>query len=146
MYNQCANEMLCYAVDTINGVDDVTTSLEGDILPSPPQPGDIDILIAGFPWYVNKLSVCNQTPFNTLYSQTHSSLNMYRRANDRKSHLILNLLSWVDFLQPRFCFFENVRGFLTYNLNSAQKDKHRPEGGIPMGGLKFVVSTLVAME
>lgn len=95
------------------------------------------------------LGVCLQiTPTSLIldYSQPHSTLNMYQRSNDRKSHLILNLLSWVDFLRPRYCFFENVRGFVTYNLNSTQKDKHRSEGGIPMGGLKFVVRALLAME
>ena len=79
-------------------------------------------------------------------SQPHSSLNRFKRANDRKSHLILNLLSWVDFLQPKYCCFENVKGFLKYSLNAAQDGQHKVKGGIEMGGLKFLVHALLAMK
>lgn len=71
---------------------------------------------------------------------------MYQKANDVKSNLILNVLSWVDYLKPKFCIFENVRGFLRFNLNATQADIYRTEGGIDMGGLKFVVRVLVAMK
>lgn len=71
---------------------------------------------------------------------------MFQKANDVKSNLILNLLSWIDFLQPKYCFFENVRGFLSFNLNAYQVDQYRVEGGINMGGLKFVVRAMTAME
>ena len=71
---------------------------------------------------------------------------MFQKANDTKSNLILNLLSWVDFLQPQYCIFENVRGFLSYNLNAIQVDEHRTTGGINMGGLKFLVHAMLAMK
>jgi hypothetical protein len=71
---------------------------------------------------------------------------MFQKANDIKSNLILNLLSWVNFLQPRYCIFENVRGFLSYNLNAIQVDEHRTTGGINMGGLKFLVHAMLAMK
>jgi DNA (cytosine-5)-methyltransferase 1 len=71
---------------------------------------------------------------------------MFQKANDVKSNLILNLLSWVDFLEPNYCIFENVRGFLSYNLNAIQLDEHRTSGGISMGGLKFLVHTMLAMK
>lgn len=71
---------------------------------------------------------------------------MFQKANDKKSHLILNLLSWVDFLQPKYCVFENVRGFLQYNLNATQDGKYRVTGGVEMGGIKFVVRALLAMK
>jgi hypothetical protein len=73
-------------------------------------------------------------------------MNMFQKANDIKSNLILNVLSWVDFLKPKYCIFENVRGFLSFNLNATQAGKHRVEGGIEMGGLKFVVRALVEMR
>lgn len=45
--------MLRYAVDISNKVkDDVPKSIEGDKLDLPPKQGDIDIIIAGFPWQV----------------------------------------------------------------------------------------------
>lgn len=78
-------------------------------------------------------------------SQSHSTLNMYQRAHDRKSHLMLTLLSWVDFLRPKYCFFENVKGFLNYNLHASQASRYRVEGGIDKGGLKFLVHALLAM-
>jgi DNA (cytosine-5)-methyltransferase 1 len=71
---------------------------------------------------------------------------MFQKANDMKSNLILNLLSWVDFLEPKYCFFENVRGFLSYNLNATQVDEHRTAGGINMGGLKFLVQAMLSMK
>lgn len=71
---------------------------------------------------------------------------MFQRADDKKSNLILNLLSWVDFLRPKFCFFENVRGFLQFSLNATQLSQYRVGGGIKMGGLKFLVYALLAMK
>ena len=70
---------------------------------------------------------------------------MYQNAHDRKSHLILNLLSWVDFLNPKYCYFENVRGFMKYKLNSQQKDRYKIIGGIEVGGLKFLVRAMISM-
>lgn len=70
---------------------------------------------------------------------------MYQKANDRKSNLILTALSFVDFLKPSYCIFENVRGFLQYNLRARQESKHSVKGGIPVGGLKLVVAALLDM-
>ncbi|PIL29860.1 DNA methyltransferase [Ganoderma sinense ZZ0214-1] len=130
VYNQCSNIVLRYAIKAHAKQwegpppDDV----EGKSpLPLPPTPDQIDCIVAGFP------------------CQPHSSLNMFQKANDRKSHLILNLLSWVDYLRPKYCVFENVRGFLSYNLNASQAGRHRVRGGIKMGGLKFLVHALLTM-
>ncbi|KAI9510780.1 S-adenosyl-L-methionine-dependent methyltransferase [Russula earlei] len=132
VYNQCVNVLLRYAVKSYRGIleeDDIPNDiLNKTRLPPPPRPGDIDVITAGFP------------------CQPHSQLNMFQKANDVKTNLILNLLSWVDFLQPRYCIFENVRGFLSYNLNAIQVDKHRTGGGISMGGLKFLVHAMLAMN
>lgn len=70
---------------------------------------------------------------------------MYQKASDRKSNLILTALSFVDHLGPPYCIFENVRGFLRYNLRARQGGKHSVKGGIRMGGLKFVVAALLDM-
>ncbi|KAF9814898.1 hypothetical protein IEO21_04842 [Rhodonia placenta] len=131
VYNQCSNVVLQYAIKNHAGHKPQVPRAIGNgqrALPDPPTPGQIDCIIAGFP------------------CQPHSQLNMFQRADDRKSHLILNLLSWVNFLQPRFCLFENVRGFLSYNLNATQAGRYRVEGGIKMGGLKFLVHSLLAMN
>lgn len=73
-------------------------------------------------------------------------MNKFKKAEDPKSNLILTVLSYVDVEKPTYCIFENVRGFLSYNLNATQAGIHRVEGGIHMGGLKFVVRALVDMK
>ncbi|KAI0747841.1 S-adenosyl-L-methionine-dependent methyltransferase [Daedaleopsis nitida] len=131
VYNQCANEVLKYAIKTHAGQHkgpppkDISDEHE---LPPPPQPGMVDCIVAGFP------------------CQPHSTLNMFQKAHDRKSHLMLTLLAWVDFLRPKYCYFENVRGFLKYNLHATQAGRHRVEGGIDKGGLKFLVHALLSMD
>ncbi|TFY63292.1 hypothetical protein EVJ58_g3345 [Rhodofomes roseus] len=131
VHNQCSNVVLEYAIKVskhhkLEVPKEIGNSQQP--LPVPPKPEDIDIIVAGFP------------------CQPHSRLNMFQHANDRKSLLILNLLSWVDFLKPRYCVFENVRGFLKYNLHAFQAGKHQVEGGVDMGGLKFLVKALLAMR
>ncbi|KAH7927250.1 S-adenosyl-L-methionine-dependent methyltransferase [Leucogyrophana mollusca] len=129
VYNQCANVMLRHAIKAHAGHDvEELRSIEGDRLPAPPKPGDIDCILAGFP------------------CQSHSQLNMYRKANDPKSSLILNVLSWIDFMQPKICIFENVRGFLAFRLKARQAGEFKIEGGIEMGGLKFVLRALLDMN
>jgi DNA (cytosine-5)-methyltransferase 1 len=150
VYNQCVNELLRYAIKSCRGVleeDEVPKDIyDNSKLPRPPQPGDIDVIIAGFPWCVPTSLISPSDTQGEPVSQPHSQLNMFQKANDVKSNLILNLLSWVDFLQPKYCVFENVRGFLSYNLNAIQVDEHRTTGGISMGGLKFLVHAMLAMK
>ena len=147
MYNQCSNLVFRHAVKVhANLHEPPLRDLKDSALPPPPRPEDVDCIIAGFPWN-EALSASHLLVVTHVQdSQPHSTLNMFQKANDRKSHLILNLLAWVDFLKPKFCFFENVKGFLNYNLHATQAGKHRVEGGIRMGGLKFLVHALVSMK
>lgn len=71
---------------------------------------------------------------------------MYRKADDVKSNLILNALSWVDHLQPDFCYFENVPGFLQFAFDASQAGIYRTEGGTEMSGLKFLIRVLVDLK
>lgn len=54
VYNQCANEMLHYAVKFHNGFweeeDHPSCIRTKTKVPPPPEPGAIDIIVAGFPW------------------------------------------------------------------------------------------------
>jgi DNA (cytosine-5)-methyltransferase 1 len=70
---------------------------------------------------------------------------MFKRADDPKSNAILNALAYIDFIRPKWVVFENVRGFLQFNLNAAQAGRHRLHGGIQMGGLKLLESGLIKM-
>ena len=58
---------------------------------------------------------------------------------------MLSVLSWVDFLKPEYCIFENVHGFLSFNLGATQAGQHRVEGGIHQSGLKFLVRVMVGL-
>lgn len=134
VYNQCSNLVLAAAIRShANHEVKPLEKIESDItedpyIPAPPKPEEIDCIIAGFP------------------CQPHSRLNMFVKANDRKSNLILNVLSWVDFMEPKYCFFENVRGFLSFGLKVRQAGPYRVKGGIPMGGLKFLIRAMTDMN
>lgn len=127
MYNNCANLILRHFIKHGHGhqAEAPTQLFDGrSPVPAPPKQGDIDLMIIGFP------------------CQSHSGLNKFKKANDPKSNLILTALSYVDFLRPRYCYFENVRGFLQYSLDATQDGKHKTSGGITMGGLKFLIRAL----
>lgn len=134
VYNQCSNLVLAAAIRShanleVQRLEKIQSDITEDpYIPAPPKPEEIDCIIAGFP------------------CQPHSRLNMFVKANDRKSNLILNVLSWVDFMQPKHCFFENVRGFLSFGLKVRQAGPYRVKGGIPMGGLKFLIRAMTDMN
>ncbi|KAJ7024401.1 S-adenosyl-L-methionine-dependent methyltransferase [Mycena alexandri] len=88
----------------------------------------------------------NMTIVAGLPCQSHSGLNMFRKAEDRKSNLILTAASYVDFFRPDFFFLENVPGFLRYNLLAEQAGRYRVEGGVEMGGLKLLIRALLDMR
>ena len=102
VYNQCVNELLRYGIKLRRGVleeDEVPKDLyDRSRLPPPPQPGDIDVITAGFPWCVSATFILSSDTQAIPVSQPHSQLNMFQKANDIKSNLVLNLFSWVDFL------------------------------------------------
>ncbi|KAF8262492.1 hypothetical protein EI94DRAFT_1704732 [Lactarius quietus] len=73
-------------------------------------------------WHLarRRLSLAPQT--NTQFCHENGNL----KANNAKSNLILNLLSWVDFLEPAYCIFENVRGPLAISPRlTARRSLHR---------------------
>ncbi|KAJ6575500.1 S-adenosyl-L-methionine-dependent methyltransferase [Mycena capillaripes] len=130
-YCQDANVVLRYFIKSHAKKEiEVPVQLFDNKTPVPPpiEPGKMRAIIAGLP------------------CQSHSGLNMYRKAEDRKSNLMLTAASYVDFFRPDFFFLENVPGFLRYNLLASQVDRHRVEGGIEMGGLKLLVRALQDMN
>ncbi|KIY53108.1 hypothetical protein FISHEDRAFT_55455 [Fistulina hepatica ATCC 64428] len=129
IYNQCSNLMLQYAVKHNLGlsVDQPAQLYDLDTsVPLPPNPQDeYWMLCAGFP------------------CPPHSSLNMFQKANDFKGNLFLNTLSWIEFIKPVYCVFENVPGFLATSLLGEQINEHQVSGGIEMGALKLTVKILL---
>ncbi|KAL0570623.1 hypothetical protein V5O48_011340 [Marasmius crinis-equi] len=97
-------------------------------IPEPPGEKDVEVIVAGLP------------------CQCHSDLNMFKKVHDRKSHLILTMLSYVDFYQPSHLFVENVPGFLRSHLKTTQKDRYTMEGGIRQGGLELMIRALTDMN
>ncbi|KAF4607079.1 hypothetical protein EYR38_001136 [Pleurotus pulmonarius] len=127
MYNNCANLILHYFIKDGqgHGLETPTQLFDNKTpVPAPLKPGDIDMMTIGFP------------------CQSHSGLNRFKKVNDSRSNLILTALSYVDFLRPRYCYFENVRGFLQFTINGEQARKDAGVGGIDMGGLKFLLRVL----
>lgn len=156
VYNQCSNLVLEQTIRAHVGLDvkrlkriDFVEDddIAGDpYIPAPPKKDEIDCIIAGFPWSVMIPTYCDTLTDRFELSQPHSRLNMFVRANDHKSNLMLNVLAWVDFIQPKYCFFENVRGFMSFSLKSRQAGMYRVKGGIPMGGLKFLIRAMTDMK
>lgn len=144
MYNNCANLILHYFIKDSEGHGlETPTQLFDDKtpVPAPLKPGDIDMMTIGFPWYVDHIYVMIVC-IDCSCSQSHSGLNKFKKANDPRSNLILTALSYIDFLRPKYCYFENVRGFLQFSIKTEQAGKHTVAGGIDMGGLKFLLRAL----
>ncbi|KAF9041782.1 S-adenosyl-L-methionine-dependent methyltransferase [Hymenopellis radicata] len=133
VHNQCANRILKYWYRYWRSEPGNRPSPPEQLydkkenVPRPPKKGQIKVIVAGFP------------------CQSHSTLNMFKSESDRKSNLILPTLSFVELLQPDYCFFENVPGFLQYRLNATQVSPHKVKGGIERGGLKLVLRALLDM-
>ncbi|KAG7452102.1 S-adenosyl-L-methionine-dependent methyltransferase [Guyanagaster necrorhizus] len=131
VYNQCANTMLKYMVKHHHRPGQMDPPLQiydETPVPLPPSPGQIKVVVAGFP------------------CQSHSALNMYKHEHDKKSNLILTTLSMMDFLRPDYGFFENVPGFINYRPDATQFGRHKLQGGMEQGGLKFVLHALLDMK
>jgi DNA (cytosine-5)-methyltransferase 1 len=139
------NDVLRYAVKSYSGLlqeDEVPKDIyDSTRLPPPPRPGE------SLPASPGACPSCGSRPLTLKGNPSpHSRLNMFKKANDMKSNLILNLPSWVNFLGPKYCIFENVRGFLSYNLNAIQVDEHRTAGRISVGGPRFLVQAMLSMK
>jgi len=156
VYNQCANEMLRYIVKSNDGHDiDIPKQKYDDKTPikTPPKRGEIDVITAGFPWYVGTfllLGALVSFLYDIVYSQSHSTLNMYKDADDVKNNLIWTTLSYLDYYSPKYAYFENVPGFLRFSLKTAkgQTNDHeiKQDTDIDMGGLKLILRALMDMK
>ncbi|KAL0068402.1 hypothetical protein AAF712_004480 [Marasmius tenuissimus] len=131
VYNQCVNTMLKYAIKDYNKLPlerpKQLWDCETDV-PSPPRPGDVQVIVAGFP------------------CQTFSHLNRFKQEGSVKSNLILNALSWVDFLKPKYCLFENVPAFKDEKLSIPHTQ--RTDGirdAVQSGYFKLLLRALLEM-
>ncbi|KAJ2006900.1 hypothetical protein GGI04_001720 [Coemansia thaxteri] len=129
VYNQCSNLLLDSAIRTHRGetIKPLVNQFDGKQLPPMPQPGDVDFIYCGPP------------------CQGFSRCNRFIKADDIKTSLVANALSYVDFYRPTYFLLENVRGLLTYRLGGFQIGPGKVGGGIEMGMLKFILRTLTTM-
>ncbi|KAK1226494.1 hypothetical protein PQX77_010578 [Marasmius sp. AFHP31] len=131
VYNQCVNTMLKYAIKDYNKLplERPKQLWDGETdVPSPPRPGDVQVIVAGFP------------------CQTFSHLNRFKQEGSVKSNLILNALSWVDFLKPKYCLFENVPAFKEEKLSIPHTQ--RTDGirdAVQSGYFKLLLRALLEM-
>ncbi|KAJ2279034.1 hypothetical protein J3F81_000148 [Coemansia sp. RSA 371] len=129
VYNQCSNLLLDWAIKAHHGVParPLINKFDGKELPPMPQPGDVDFIYCGPP------------------CQGFSRCNRFIKADDIKTSLIANALSYVDFYRPSYFLLENVRGLLNYRLGGVQVGPGKVKGGIEMGMLKFILRALTTM-
>ncbi|KAJ8522382.1 hypothetical protein ONZ45_g1036 [Pleurotus djamor] len=102
-----------------NGIGGLCTSL--------PKRGEVDFIFGGAP------------------CQAFSGINHTRKADDIRSTLVCNMLSWVEHYQPTYFLLENVPGLLRFRLLAEQGENGSLIGGIKMGVVKFVQRTLIAL-
>jgi hypothetical protein len=62
----------------------------------------------------------------------------------RRSTLVCNMLSYVEFYQPSYFQLENVTGLLQFPLNGRQVERTIVDG-IKMGVVKFIERSLIAL-
>ncbi|KAI0373036.1 S-adenosyl-L-methionine-dependent methyltransferase [Pilatotrama ljubarskyi] len=129
VYNQCTNKLLEHAIQRAKGypprplksLDDG----EGE-LPPMPEPGDVDFIYGGPP------------------CQSFSLMNHCRKADDIRSTLVCNMISYVEFYRPMYFLLENVVGMLSYRVGG-QQHGNRVVGGISMGVVKFILASLTIL-
>ncbi|KAF9469258.1 hypothetical protein BDZ94DRAFT_1244081 [Collybia nuda] len=78
--------------------------------------------------------------------QSFSMANHYKQADDIRSTLPGNMLSYVEHYDPKYFLLENVKGLLDYPLMSnSRKGGRSLEGGIKSGVVKFIMRALEAL-
>ncbi|EAU92360.2 hypothetical protein CC1G_00579 [Coprinopsis cinerea okayama7 len=128
--NQCANAVFQYAKKSHEGFQvapPVQLWDSKEKIPSLPPPGSFDVIVIGFP------------------CQAHSALNMYKKASDVKNNLVLNAISYIQYMGARIVYLENVMGFMRTPLNARQASPYKVQGGIEMGALKVLIRALLDM-
>ncbi|KAI0333620.1 S-adenosyl-L-methionine-dependent methyltransferase [Cubamyces sp. BRFM 1775] len=130
VYNQCTNKLLEHAIQTAKGLSPKPLRSLDEMsckdLPPMPQPGDVEFICGGPP------------------CQSFSLMNHHRTADDVRSTLVCNMISYVEFYRPAFFLLENVVGMLSYQLGGKQ-DGNKVVDGIKMGVVKFILSSLTTL-
>ncbi|KAF8077759.1 C5-DNA-methyltransferase [Lyophyllum atratum] len=130
VYCQDSSLLLKHAIDTDAGKQpEALISNDGKTrLPPMPRRNCIDIITGGPP------------------CQSFSRANHNPRADDIRSTLPGNMLSYVEYYNPQYFLLENVAGLLKHPLMSTHSKNGRSlEGGIASGMVKFIMRSLIAL-
>ncbi|KAF9495862.1 S-adenosyl-L-methionine-dependent methyltransferase [Pleurotus eryngii] len=128
VYCQDVNLLLKYIIGRDSGENpEYLPSEIGGLCTSLPKRGEVEFIFGGAP------------------CQAFSGINHSRRADDIRSTLVCNMLSWVEHYQPSYFLLENVPGLLSFPLLAEQGESGKLLGGIVMGVVKFVQRTLIAL-
>ncbi|KAF8891199.1 hypothetical protein BD779DRAFT_1513769 [Infundibulicybe gibba] len=132
VYCQDTNLLLKHAIETHEGKEPrplLSNFDNGRAYCKPmPQKGEVDIIFGGPP------------------CQSFSGANHRPKADDIRSTLPGNMLSYAEFYNVDYFLLENVKGLLRYPLMSKTSESgHALEGGIKSGVVKFIMRTLIAL-
>ncbi|KAG7092771.1 hypothetical protein E1B28_009094 [Marasmius oreades] len=129
VYCQDVNLLLKHVIETREGK--CPKPLQSNLsvkeyCPEMPKKGQVDFIFGGPP------------------CQAFSGANHSPKANDIRSSLPCNMLSYVEEFEPDYFLLENVTGLLRFPLKS-KNDGNRLVGGIKMGVVKMIVRVLIAL-
>ncbi|KAI0723866.1 S-adenosyl-L-methionine-dependent methyltransferase [Cerioporus squamosus] len=130
MFNQSSNCLLEHAIKMAEGRSPCALysigGAKAEELPSLPQRGEVDFIYGGPP------------------CQSFSMMNHCRRPDDKRSTLVCNMISYVEFYRPQYFLLENVVGIFSYHLDRQGRGKHVVKK-VRMGVVKFILRALTAL-
>ncbi|KAF8643762.1 hypothetical protein AX16_008781 [Volvariella volvacea WC 439] len=128
VYCQDSNLLLRHAIDTHEGKDPqpLRSNNGKSLCPAMPPKGSVDFIYGGPP------------------CQSFSGANHHKKADDIRSTLPGNMLSYLEFYEADYFLLENVKGMLSHPLMSEQ-DNLVLKGGIKAGVVKLIMRVLIAL-
>lgn len=72
-------------------------------------------------------------------------IDSLQRADDVRSTMPCNMLSYVEHYQPRYFLLENVGGLLDYKLQDRRTNEAGNGAMIKLGMVKFIMRTLISL-
>ncbi|KAJ3540965.1 hypothetical protein NMY22_g4087 [Coprinellus aureogranulatus] len=132
VFCQDTNSLLRYVVERDNGEQpnmlEALDGPNGSKCSEMPKKGDqIDFIFGGPP------------------CQAFSRMNHSRRADDIRSTMPCNMLSYIEHYRPKYFLLENVVGILDYKLQDRRVSKLTDGKTIVMGMVKFIMRTLISL-
>ncbi|RDX56375.1 S-adenosyl-L-methionine-dependent methyltransferase [Lentinus brumalis] len=129
-YNQSSNCLLEHAINNAEGkcpspLYSIGRGKDEELPPLPPR-GEVDFIYGGPP------------------CQSFSMMNHCRRPDDKRSTLVCNMISYVEFYRPQYFLLENVAGIFSYHLDRQGQGKHVVKK-LKMGVVKFILRALTAL-